>query len=255
MGRKRYTDGGNKTPSFFIRDLTPKNDIQAYYISTIKESTVTFCTGPAGTGKTFIAAYIALDALLRDEIDKVILTRPIVAIEDIGYLPGTFEEKIHPYVLPLFDAIDMHVGPTKARDLLSTGRIEVLPLAYMRGRSLNNSFLILDEAQNTTQEQMKMFLTRIGYGSKICVTGDATQSDLKGQQNGLSWAVERLKGAVEDITVVEFNATNIVRHPLIETMLARLAGQPAKPHSGNGKAHAPVLGFLNKNTAQTAVLG
>lgn len=255
MGRKRYTEGGSKTPSFFIRDLTPKNDAQAYYINTIKESTVTFCTGPAGTGKTFIAAYIALDALLKDEIDKVILTRPIVAIEDIGYLPGTFEEKIHPYVLPLFDAIDMHVGPTKARDLLTTGRIEVLPLAYMRGRSLNNSFLILDEAQNTTQEQMKMFLTRIGYGSKMCVTGDATQSDIKGPQNGLSWAVERLKGSAEDISVVEFGASHIVRHPLIEAMLARLNGPVPKPLNGNGKAGPPVVGRLLRTSAQAAVTG
>lgn len=253
MGRKRYTEGGTKTPSFFIRDLTPKNEAQAYYIDTIKETTVTFCTGPAGTGKTFIAAYIALEALLNEEIDKVVLTRPIIAVEDIGYLPGTFEEKIHPYVLPLFDAIDMHIGPTKARELLTSGRIEVIPLAYMRGRSLNNSFLILDEAQNTTPEQMKMFLTRIGYGSKICVTGDATQSDLKIQQNGLSWAVERLKGTVEDVSVVEFCAANIVRHPLIEVMLAKLSGP--RPLNGSEKPALPTLGFLNKSPARRAVLG
>ena len=253
MGRKRYTEGGSKTPSFFIRDLTPKNEAQAYYIDTIKETTVTFCTGPAGTGKTFIAAYIALEALLNEEIDKVVLTRPIIAVEDIGYLPGTFEEKIHPYVLPLFDAIDMHIGPTKARELLTSGRIEVVPLAYMRGRSLNNSFLILDEAQNTTPEQMKMFLTRIGYGSKICVTGDATQSDLKIQQNGLSWAVERLKGAVEDVSVVEFSSSNIVRHPLIEVMLAKLSGP--RPFNGSEKPMITNLGFLNKSPGRRAVLG
>ena len=251
MGRKRYTEGGSKAPSFFIRDLEPKNSAQAYYVTTIKESTVTFGTGPAGTGKTYVAAYVALEALLNEEIDKVILTRPIIAIEDIGYLPGTFEEKIHPYVLPLLDALDMHVGPTKTRELLAAGRIEVLPLAYMRGRSLNNSFLILDEAQNTTQEQMKMFLTRIGYGSKICVTGDISQSDLKVQQNGLAWAVERLRGSVDDISVVEFRSADIVRHPLIETIIARLEGPPQKP---NGKGS---LGILNKPAAvlQTAMLG
>ena len=249
MGRKRYTEGGSKAPSFFIRDLEPKNSAQAYYVTTIKESTVTFGTGPAGTGKTYVAAYVALEALLNEEIDKVILTRPIIAIEDIGYLPGTFEEKIHPYVLPLLDALDMHVGPTKTRELLAAGRIEVLPLAYMRGRSLNNSFLILDEAQNTTQEQMKMFLTRIGYGSKICVTGDISQSDLKVQQNGLAWAVERLRGAVDDISVVEFRSADIVRHPLIETIIARLEGPPVKANGkSNGAAYKPVV-------LRTAMLG
>jgi phosphate starvation-inducible PhoH-like protein len=226
MAKKRYQPQ-TVDPSLFLKPLTLKNGTQDYYMSTLRESDITFCVGPAGTGKTFIATYVALEALLNGEIDKIILTRPIVATEDIGYLPGNMDEKIHPYILPLFDALEIHLGPTKTKVLLADGRIEVLPLAYMRGRSLNRSFLILDEAQNTTREQMKMFLTRMGYDSKIAVTGDASQSDLPHpHDNGLIWAHGKLKGADSNISTVEFTHRNIVRNPLIETMLRYLEGSP-----------------------------
>jgi phosphate starvation-inducible protein PhoH len=408
MGRRRYehdesSESSSKdthrtvvsTKGMYVKELKPKNQAQDLYMSMIRESTVHFGLGPAGTGKTFIAVYLALDALLKNEVEKVILTRPIVAVEDIGYLPGDMSEKIHPYVMPLFDAIEDHLGPTKAKDLLNSGRIEVLPLAYMRGRSLNkcvtadslvtladgsqiriddllvkyeagekivvksfnhdtgkvedspisyafkqpceekllkltledgtvlkvtkdhklfvrnfqpidigslkdgdvldggtvgyleaqdisngdillnlehykefgfygvspngvklieeidpedvyditvpgnhnfflnnilshNCFIILDEAQNTTVEQMKMFLTRLGYDSKMVVTGDSSQSDLKVDVNGLEWASRKLAGKTGEITVSEFTSKNIVRNPLIGVMLKHLDGPDPK---------------------------
>lgn len=225
MSRKqRYPADGQKKAGACLNPLDLKNSAQEAYADLITESTVTFCRGPAGTGKTYIAAYYALQALLNDEVRRVILTRPIVATEDIGYLPGDMLEKIHPYILPLLDAVEDHVGPTKAKELLNMGHIELVPLAYMRGRSLNDSFIILDEAQNTTPEQMKMFLTRIGYNSKMVITGDSSQSDLHIPLNGLQWASDRLRGTVAEIAVVEFSSSNIVRNPLIEGMLAHLDG-------------------------------
>jgi phosphate starvation-inducible protein PhoH and related proteins len=214
----------------FIKPLTLKNSSQEHYVNTITESIVTFCSGPAGTGKTYLATYVALQALLSNEVDKIILTRPLVATEDIGYLPGDMNEKIHPYLMPLFDAIEAHVGVNRAKVLFDDRRIEILPLAYMRGRSLNRSFMILDEAQNTTKEQMKMFLTRIGDDSKIVITGDPAQSDLPKQlENGLVYAVDRLRSASAEIALVEFNARHIVRNPLIEKILQYLDG-PGEPN-------------------------
>jgi len=209
----------------FIKPLTLLNSAQEFYVSMMKESTITFCLGPAGTGKTYLATYVALEALLSNEVDKIILTRPLVATEDIGYLPGTMDEKIAPYLMPLFDAIEYHIGIVRSKQLFADNRIEILPLAYMRGRSLNRSFMILDEAQNTTKEQMKMFLTRIGYNSKIVITGDTAQSDLQGvQENGMVWSTNRLKGITGDIGVTEFSARDIVRNPLIEKILRHLDG-------------------------------
>ena len=148
-------------------------------------------------------------------------------------------EKIHPYVLPLLDAIEDHVGATKTRDLMTMGYVEIIPLAYMRGRSLNDAFIILDEAQNTTPEQMKMFLTRLGYNSRMVITGDSSQSDLKIPSNGLQWASDRLRGTNEAISVVEFGSSNIVRNPLIESMLHSLDAAPSSrdrmPREGVGK--------------------
>lgn len=227
MGRKKYTK--NEQELYSIKPLTPKNSAQEFYLSTLNESTITFCTGPAGTGKTFLASWVALEALKNREIDKIILTRPIVAVEDIGYLPGTMDDKIHPYVLPLLDAIEMHIGPLMTKSLLFERQLEVVPLAYMRGRSLNRSFMILDEAQNTTKEQMKMFLTRLGYGSRMSINGDASQSDLPRHiDNGLAWAVQRLTGVEAGISTVEFTSGNIVRNPLIEKMLKHLDGPAQK---------------------------
>lgn len=228
MSRKqRYeSETAVKKSGTFLNKMNLKNSAQEAYADLLQESTITFCRGPAGTGKTYIAAYYALQALLNNEVRRVILTRPIVATEDIGYLPGDMLEKIHPYILPLLDAVEDHVGPTKAKEMLNFGSIELIPLAYMRGRSLNDSFIILDEAQNTTPEQMKMFLTRLGYNSKMVITGDSSQSDLQIPLNGLQWASERLKGTNADIAVVEFSASNIVRNPLIEGMLAHLDMPP-----------------------------
>ena len=227
MSRKqRYASDAVKKNGTFVNPLALKNPAQESYADLIQESTITFCKGPAGTGKTYIAAYFALQALLHDEVRRVILTRPIIATEDIGYLPGDMLEKIHPYILPLLDAIEDHVGPTKAKELLNFGGVEIAPLAYMRGRSLNDAFVILDEAQNTTPEQMKMFLTRLGYNSRMVITGDSTQSDLQIPLNGLQWAADRLRGTNPDIGVMEFNSSHIVRNPLIESMLSHLDSSP-----------------------------
>jgi len=225
MSKKRYP---KQLPDTFIKPLTALNSAQDYYLQTIKESIVTFCTGPAGTGKTHLAAFAALEALLAGEVDRIVLTRPIVAVEDIGYLPGDMNEKIHPYLMPLFDAIESHIGIQRSEMLFNDRRIQILPLAYMRGRSLNRSFILLDEAQNTTKEQMKMFLTRLGYDSKMVITGDVLQSDLPHHLvNGLVWATERLKSADGEICMVEFHSKNIVRNPLIEKMLKHLEGPGA----------------------------
>lgn len=223
--QKRYQKPNNQQNDTFIKPLLLKNSAQEYYVETMKESTVTFCLGPAGTGKTYLATYVALEMLLKGEVDKIVLTRPLVATEEIGFLPGDFDQKIAPYLMPLKDAIEDHVGFTKSKQLFEDGKFEVLPLAYMRGRSLNRCVMLLDEGQNCTKEQMKMFLTRIGYNSKIIVTGDTAQSDLKGdQQNGMEWACEKLKGATGEISVVEFSSKNIVRNPLIEKILRQLDG-------------------------------
>ena len=238
MSRKaRYTKADQEN-SLFIKRLEAKNSQQEFYMDTIQEMTVTLCTGPAGTGKTYLATYAALEALHNKEVDKIILTRPIVACEDIGYLPGDMMEKIHPYLMPLFDAVESHVGPTRAKEMLNFGRIEVIPLAYMRGRSLNRAFVLLDEAQNTTIDQMKMFLTRLGYDSKMVVNGDSGQPDLpKGIESGLGWAHDRLLGCDGEIGCVEFTAKHIVRHPLIAKMLQHLEG-PASRVEKLGPRHS-----------------
>lgn len=229
MARKQRYDN-DKPKSTYIKSLTALNEAQKHYLALLHENTVTFCAGPAGTGKTFLAAHQALSALLNGEVNKIILTRPIVATEDIGFLPGDMNEKIHPYMLPLFDALEEHLGPTKAKEMIADGVIQVLPLAYMRGRSLNNAFIILDEAQNTTPEQMKMFLTRLGRDSKMAVNGDGSQTDLQIPVNGLTWAMARLRGASSEIALMEFGSQNIVRNPLIETMLSRLNTSPPREH-------------------------
>ena len=227
------------SPGIYLRELKTKNAAQEYYVDTIRETTVTFGIGPAGTGKTLLATYVALQALLDGDVDKIILTRPIVATEDIGYLPGTMEEKIHPYILPLLDSLEVHIGMTKTKELIEDGRLRVEPLAFLRGRSLNSAFIILDEAQNTTQEQMKMFLTRMGYDSKIVVTGDSSQSDLDARNgmNGLSWAVSKLTSKESDIAICEFGMSNIVRNPLIEKILRHLEGPSNRDEEFRASRH------------------
>jgi len=249
---KRYSEGeAQQTNSngIFLRPLQAKNDVQKYYLDTMRDSTITFGLGPAGTGKTFLAVYVALEKLLNREIDKIVLTRPIVAVEDIGYLPGTMDEKIHPYVLPLLDALEIHIGAVKTRELIEKGAIEVNPLAYMRGRSLNRSVVILDEAQNTTREQMKMFLTRLGYDSQFIITGDASQSDIPNpKDNGLAWAAGRLLGKDPSIAAIEFAHKNIVRNPLIATMLKHLEGPVAQVSQRDSldSSHTMDVGTLDR---------
>ncbi|SCX49251.1 phosphate starvation-inducible protein PhoH [Klenkia marina] len=198
------------------RTIRPKTLNQKHYVDAIDRNTVVFGIGPAGTGKTYLAMAKAVQALQTKQVDRIILTRPAVeAGERLGFLPGTLSEKIDPYLRPLYDALHDMVDPESIPRLMQSGTIEVAPLAYMRGRSLNSSFVILDEAQNTTAEQMKMFLTRLGFGSKMVVTGDVTQVDLPGgAQSGLR-VVRTILGDVDDIHFSELTSSDVVRHRLV----------------------------------------
>ena len=198
------------------RTIRPKTLNQKRYVESIDTSTITFGIGPAGTGKTYLAMAKAVQALQNKEVNRIILSRPAVeAGERLGFLPGTLSEKIDPYLRPLYDALHDMVDPETIPKLLAAGTIEVAPLAFLRGRSLNDSFIILDEAQNTTPEQMKMFLTRLGFGSRIVVTGDTSQVDLpSGTKSGLR-VVEGILDGVEDITFCRLTGTDVVRHRLV----------------------------------------
>ncbi|OIO59727.1 MAG: hypothetical protein AUJ55_03050 [Proteobacteria bacterium CG1_02_64_396] len=202
------------------RKVTPRSPRQEGYIRALKSATVTFGLGPAGTGKTYIAMAAAVHHLLARQVDRIILTRPAVeAGERLGFLPGSLQEKVDPYLRPLFDALYDMLEPERVEKLTERGVIEVAPLAFMRGRTLNNAYIILDEAQNTTPEQMKMFLTRIGYASRAAVTGDPSQVDLpKGQPSGLVHAVAALEG-VEGVNMCPFDHRDVVRHPIIERII------------------------------------
>ena len=198
------------------RSIRPKTANQKRYVDAIEDHTITFGIGPAGTGKTYLAMAMAVAALQAKKINRIILTRPAVeAGEHLGFLPGTLSEKIDPYLRPLFDALHDMIDIDSIPRLMQSGVIEVAPLAYMRGRTLNDAFVILDEAQNTTPEQMKMFLTRLGFGSKMVVTGDVTQIDLpNGQNSGLRVIRDILKD-IDDIAFLELTAEDVVRHRLI----------------------------------------
>jgi phosphate starvation-inducible PhoH-like protein len=198
------------------RTIRPKTANQKRYVDAIEDHTITFGIGPAGTGKTYLAMAMAVAALQAKKINKIVLTRPAVeAGESLGFLPGTLSEKIDPYLRPLFDALHDMIDIDSIPRLMQSGIIEVAPLAYMRGRTLNDAFIILDEAQNTTPEQMKMFLTRLGFGSKMVVTGDVTQIDLpNGQNSGLKIVRDILKD-IDDIAFMELTAEDVVRHRLI----------------------------------------
>jgi phosphate starvation-inducible protein PhoH and related proteins len=200
--------------------VAPKTVNQKRYVDAIRKSTITFGIGPAGTGKTFLAVAMAAAALTRREVNRIILTRPAVeAGERLGFLPGDLMAKIDPYLRPLFDALHDMLDPEKVAAHLERNVIEVAPLAFMRGRSLNDSFVILDEAQNTTPEQMKMFLTRLGFGSKMVITGDITQVDLpRDQQSGLIVVADILKG-VEGVEFVRFGGEDVVRHRLVQRIV------------------------------------
>ena len=203
------------------RAVVLKNEAQRRYVETIRQHDVVFAIGPAGTGKTYLAMATAVSALLRREVSRIILVRPAVeAGEKLGFLPGDLAEKVNPYLRPLYDALHDMVDFDRARKLVERGTIEVAPLAFMRGRTLNDSFVILDEAQNTTPEQMKMFLTRLGYGSKAVITGDATQIDLPaGKPSGLKEASRILKG-VHGIRFVTFTEKDVARHHLVQEIIS-----------------------------------
>ena len=203
------------------RTIRPKTLNQKRYVDAIDQNTVVFGIGPAGTGKTYLAVAKAVQALQRKEVNRIILTRPAVeAGESLGFLPGTLNDKIDPYVRPLYDALHDMIDPDSIPKLLTSGTIEVAPLAYMRGRTLNDAFIILDEAQNTSMEQMKMFLTRLGFGSKMVVTGDVTQVDLpRGTRSGLR-VVQGILGEVDDVTFCQLTNRDVVRHKLVGRIVA-----------------------------------
>ena len=198
------------------RSIRPKTANQKRYVDAIEDHTITFGIGPAGTGKTYLAMAKAVSALQAKKVNRIVLTRPAVeAGEHLGFLPGTLNEKIDPYLRPLFDALHDMIDIETIPRMMQSGIIEVAPLAFMRGRTLNDAFIILDEAQNTTPEQMKMFLTRLGFGSKMVITGDVTQIDLpNGQHSGLRVVRDILKG-IDDIALLELTAEDVVRHRLI----------------------------------------
>ena len=200
--------------------IVPRGGNQQRYVKNVLNSDVSFGIGPAGTGKTYLAVACAVDMIERNEIERILLVRPAVeAGEKLGFLPGDLSQKIDPYLRPLYDALYEMLGFEKVGKMLERQEIEVAPLAYMRGRTLNNSFVILDEAQNTTPEQMKMFLTRLGFGSRAVITGDITQVDLpRGTKSGLTQALEILSG-IEEIHITKFDSKDVVRHQLVQKIV------------------------------------
>ncbi|MGA4508529.1 PhoH family protein [Propionibacteriaceae bacterium G1746] len=203
------------------KTIRPKTLNQKRYVDAIDAHTVVFGIGPAGTGKTYLAMAKAVQALQAKQVNRIILTRPAIeAGEKLGFLPGTLNDKIDPYLRPLYDALHDMVDPESVPKLLTSGTIEVAPLAYMRGRTLNDAFIILDEAQNTSMEQMKMFLTRLGFGSKMVVTGDITQIDLPGGQTSGLRAVQNILDGVDDIMFCQLTNHDVVRHKLVGRIVA-----------------------------------
>lgn len=204
------------------KSIFPKTFNQQKYIEAMEKNDLTFGIGPAGTGKTYLAVAYAAQQLKTNKIKKIILTRPAVeAGEALGFLPGDLKEKVDPYLIPLYDALYEFLGKENVDNLSLKGVIEIAPLAYMRGRTLDNAFVILDEAQNTTSTQMKMFLTRLGFNSKMLITGDPTQVDLKyNQKSGLKEAIEILQG-MDDLKFIEFEKIDVIRHPLVQKILGR----------------------------------
>jgi phosphate starvation-inducible protein PhoH and related proteins len=219
-------------------DLHGRTPNQVTYLKDIHDHDITFGTGPAGTGKTYLAVACAVDALERDAVKRLVLVRPAVeAGERLGFLPGDFAQKVDPYLRPLYDALYDLMGFDKTAKLFERNTIEIAPLAYMRGRTLNHSFIILDEAQNTTPEQMKMFLTRIGFGTKAVITGDVTQIDLaRGQKSGLIEA-RRVLADVRGIAFTEFTSADVVRHPLVQKIISAY-----EKHTRSERIDAPSAG-------------
>src|ERR1700745_1041023 len=226
-----------RTRTFGKKSLAPKSTNQRRYIEALETYDMVFAIGPGGTGKTYLAVAMAVSALLSKQGNRIILARPAVeAGERLGFLPGTLQEKVDPYMRPLYDALHAMLDPDKLESFLEKGIIEIAPLAFMRGRTLNDSFVILDEAQNTTSEQMKMFLTRLGFNSKAVVTGDITQIDLPtGKKSGLIEALE-ICGKIEGIGVVHFTDKDVVRHNLVQRIIrAYEEYEVDHPQRGNGR--------------------
>jgi phosphate starvation-inducible PhoH-like protein len=200
-----------------LREISPKNKNQKEFLNSITEYPVVFAVGSAGTGKTFLSAAKALEDLSYGFVDKIVLVRPVVATENLGYLPGDFKEKLDPYLLPLYDCLEQVSNPTHIAQLQEYNQIEVAPIAFMRGRTFSNAFIILDEAQNTTPAQMKLFLTRFGENVRVSITGDLSQSDLVGE-NGLSWALEKLK-LCSSVKIVKYENKHVVRSRLVADLI------------------------------------
>ena len=239
--RERVMDVSGLTDDILLtyrgRAIRPKTVGQKRYIDAIRSHTVTFCLGPAGTGKTYLAMAMAVGALKRHEVGRIVLTRPVVeAGENLGFLPGTLQEKIDPYVRPLFDALFDMTDMERGAQLVEQGIIEIAPLAYMRGRTLNDAFVVLDEAQNTTPEQMKMFLTRLGFNSKFIITGDTTQRDLPGRRGGLT-DIEEILAGVDDVSFIHLDRADVVRHALVGRIVEAYDAFEAKQdtHADTGR--------------------
>lgn len=230
------------------KQIKPKTLGQKQYVDAIREKMIVFGIGPAGTGKTYLAMAMAIQAFKNDEVGRIILTRPAIeAGEKLGFLPGDLQSKVDPYLRPLYDALYQIMGPDSFQKNMEKGLIEVAPLAYMRGRTLDNAFIILDEAQNTTPAQMKMFLTRIGFGSKVIVTGDMTQKDLPSHvQSGLDVAVKVLS-KVEDIAFCRLTSKDVVRHPLVQQIVQAYEEYEKKENARNAsKNHLQKAGERQK---------
>ena len=236
----------HESPSRILEDViwrhrslkvAPKTVNQKRYVDSIRDHTVTVGIGPAGTGKSFLAVAMAVAALSRREVNRIVLTRPAVeAGERLGFLPGDLMAKVDPYLRPLFDALYDMLEPERVNQYLERGQIEIAPLAYMRGRTLNDSFIILDEAQNTSPEQMKMFLTRLGFGSKMVVTGDVTQVDLPEEDRSGLVVIGDILAAVEGIEFVRFGGEDVVRHKLVQRIVEAYDRYSERPAPGRGAA-------------------
>jgi len=220
--RQRYPTEENKSSKFFMKRMVPKSDTQDYLYNTLKESTITLCTGPAGTGKTYVAIGVALEMLMENKIDKIIVTKPILEAGDekIGFLPGDVDLKILPHMEYIIDKIEELVGVAICEKLIKNKQIIFSPTAYLRGRDFKYSFILIDEAQNMTKNGLKLLMTRLGEGSIMSISGDSDQIDLKVRSDsGLDWCVSKLEGRHSQISVVKFSNSDICRHPLITDIL------------------------------------